>query len=256
MEKKYRCLIVDDDPASIEHLKLFLEQTNLFETPHTSSTILTATVILSSQSIDLVFLDIELGDMSGLELLKLFPQHPPVIAISSHPKYAADCYDWDIQDFISKPLTYTRLLRGLRRTILNSHYTMHPMVEPKATPYLPTLPTLPVAPVHTLPTSIYLKTGRKVERFVLNEILYVEAYTIYTKLINKSGIFVINEKLSTLENQFGLPLFIRVHKSYLINLEKVTQFNSNTIWIDSHKVPIGKTYKDKVQERLKSCSIY
>ncbi|GAB3219809.1 LytR/AlgR family response regulator transcription factor [Spirosoma arcticum] len=255
MKNKYRTLIVEDDPLIVAQLEGFLAQTDLFEKPYIAQTCTQAMISLHDQPIDLLFLDMELPDMSGLDFLRLFPGHGPTIAISAFPSYAVDCYDCDINDFLSKPFTYTRFLRGLRRTLLQS-LTPVPAVSPVPETSFSPAPgaeaSLEPKPSALLPDHIYLKTGRTNSRFALTDILYFEAYTIYSKLVTGSDTFVINDQISSLGVELGQNQFIRVHKSYLINLNHVTKFNARTIWVKTHAVPVGRTFKKQVQDHLNS----
>ena len=253
MKKKYHTLIVEDDPLIVAQLEDFLAQTDLFEKPYIAETCTQAMISLHDQPIDLLFLDMELPDMSGLDFLRSLPGHGPTIAISAFPSYAIDCYDCDINDFLSKPLTYTRFLRGLRRTLLHS-LTPAPVVSPVPETSFPPAPgntaSLEPKPSAPLPDHIYLKTGRTSSRFALTDILYLEAYNIYSKLITGSGTFVINDQISSLGVELGQNQFMRVHKSYLINLDHVTKFSTRTIWVKTHAVPVGRTFKKRVQDHL------
>lgn len=251
MKAKYQVLILEDDPVIVEQLTGFLEQTNLFAPPFICSNTMQAVSILRQHSVDLMILDMVLPDINSFELLKLFPNHSPTIAISAYPQYAVDCYDLEVKDFLTKPLSFGRFLRALRRAIFQ--FEIPGSVLP---PYAPgqALAQPSVVPLvqSDAPSStyVYLKVGRKNERFQLNEILYFKGYSIYSKLISKAGQVVVTEQLSQLESQLSANQFIRVHKSFLINLNHVTQFSTKMIWLGSHKVPIGATFKATVQYRL------
>ena len=236
---KYRALIVEDNPLIVEQLVSFMEQSGLFETPHIASTCTQAIDCLRHQSIELLLLDMELPDMTGLALLRLFPDHAPTIAISSFPDYAANCYDSDIADFLTKPFTYSRFLRGLRRAL----FATVPADEPAP---------LEVPSPSPLATHFYFKTGSTRERFVLSDILYLQAYNIYTKLITSTATVVINDQISSLAEELSPNNFMRVHKSYVVNLSQVTKFNARTIWLKTQSIPIGRTFRNNVQDRLKS----
>ena len=254
MEKNYQTLIVDDDPLIIAQLEGFLAQTNLFGKPHTARNGTEAVGILHNSPIDLLFVDLELPDMNGLDFLRLFPNRFSAIIISAFPRYAVDCYDCDdIADFLVKPLLYPRFLRSLHRTVLRAEVPS-PSIPVASngsdTPVRFNQPGQPHSPSSI--AHIYLKTGRINQRFTFNDILYLEAYTIYTKLISTAGTFVINEQISKLEKEFSQNNFLRVHKSYLINVNQVTRFSATSIWLQQHTVPVGRTFKPKVQAHLNS----
>jgi len=241
MPHKYTALIVEDDPVTVEQLIRILEQTDLFTAPFVCSTSAQALATLYEHSFDILFLDIELPDTSAFEFLRMSSNHPPVCAISYHPAYAVNCYDLGIEDFIVKPLAYPRVLRSVGRILRNKFSQQEaPGLQPTSWP------------ISKLPDYIYLKNGRQTERFAIDEILYMESYHIYTKLFTATKFTVISEKISVLEERLTAYNFIRIHKSFLVNLAKVTNFNANTIWVNTLKLPIGGVYKAKLQERLKA----
>jgi two-component system response regulator LytT len=249
LNRKYRSLIVEDNPLIVDQLVSLMEQTGLFETPYIALNCTEAMVSLRDQPIDLLLLDMELPDMAGLDLLRLFPNHAPTIAISAFPQYAVDCYDSDIADFLTKPFTYSRFLRGLRRAL----FTALPADGPEAArEHVSVQKASPLPPSPPLSTHFYFKTGSTSERFVLSDILYLQAYNIYTKLITSTTTVVINDHISSLADELSPNNFLRVHKSYLVNLDQVTKFNARTIWLRNQEIPIGRTFKKDVQDRLKS----
>lgn len=242
MIKKFNALIVDDEPLIVAQLEDFLAQTQLFEKPFVSETGTDALSQLHNQSIDLLFLDIELPDMNGLDFLRSFPNHPPTVVISAHPRYAIDSYDCDVCDFLPKPFNYTRFLRSVRRTVLRA---TNPTGEQKEkTDYTGEVPG------EDSPTHIYLKTGHINQRFALSEILYLEASNIYTKIVTPADTTVVSEQISNLEERLGGDCFLRVHKSYVVNVEHVTRYSAKSIWLQHHTVPIGRKYQAEVKDRL------
>lgn len=258
MTRKYVALIIDDDPAIIALLTHFLALTNLFEVPHHATNSVQALLTLQKESVDLIFLDMKLDEMTGLELLRLIPNPPPVIAISSYTGFAVDCYESGVVDFLPKPLNYTRFLGSIQKTLLRSIPTQRVEAPGLIPDYLPQAIQQPVAKAIdlSLPVPfIYLKTGRKTERFAIDIILYFHAYGMYTKLITKSGTFVVNEYLGSLEKGLNPNQFIRVHKSYIVNISQITKFNTKIMWLENLKLPIGIRYKANVLDYLKGMTI-
>lgn len=251
MKTKYQVLILEDDPVIVEQLAGFLEQTGLFDHPFICTNTMQAISVLRQHFVDLMILDMVLPDVHSFELLKLFPQRSPTIAISAHPQYAVDCYDLEVKDFLTKPLSFGRFLRALRRAIFQFDIpnAVLPQYVPDQAVSQSSVVPLVTSDALTSPY-VYLKVGRKNERFRFSDILYFKGYSIYSKLISKTGQVVVTEQLSQLDSQLSTNQFIRVHKSFLINLDHVTQFSTKMIWLGSHKIPIGATYKAKVQYRL------
>lgn len=243
MQKKFTPLIVEDDPLIVTQLEEFLAKTQLFEKPFVSETCTGAMSYLRDQAIDLLFLDIEMPDMNGLDFLRSFPIHCPLVIVSSHPQYAIDCFDYDVDDFLTKPLTYTRFLRSIRRTVLPSTPRQQSTANQSSA-------GIPTQGTESAPTHIYMKTGHINQRFALSEILYLEASNLYTKIITPMGATVVSDQISNLAERLGKEQFLRVHKSYVVNLEQITRYSAKTIWIQNHSVPIGRTYQAEARVQL------
>ncbi len=237
MKNKFAALIVEDDPVAEAELTLFLGRTNMFEKPTVFASVMESYSHLVGQTVDILFLDLELRDFSGLELLRLIESPPPVIITSSHVELAIDCFEFEVADFLSKPYSYTRLLRGIHRAIQKQPST-HISGEDASSK-----------------KHIFLQTGRASERFELNDILYIEAYGIYVKVITKSGVSVVNQIMSSIEKDLPPTSFLRVHRSFLINLEHLNRIESNDLWVGSYQIPIGLSHKDKVRQTLKNNGI-
>jgi DNA-binding LytR/AlgR family response regulator len=241
MEKIYQTLIVDDNPKDVETLVQHLAASNMFYTPYTADSVLSAYQLLTcSPMIDLIFMDMEISGSSGFDLLSLMTTFPPVVVISRHTQYAIDCYDLNVIDFIRKPYTFSRLYRAISRALKITQPAKAPTSLPASTPARET---------------IYLKIGRKTERFFLDEIQLIEAYGIYIKLHTRHNVCVANEKISKIERQLPTNQFIRIHKSCIINIADITRIESKAIYLDKTRLTIGVTFQDYVHSVLKQLAI-
>jgi two-component system response regulator LytT len=242
MEKSYNALIVDDSPSDVAILTEHISKANISFTPYTTDQVTAAYQVLNSQPIDLIFLDMDINGASGFDLLALLPSHPPIIVISAHPAYAVDCFDLDIVDFIQKPYTSSRLYRAIGRALT-------PGQVPSSATAVPTLLTKPAR------ETIYLKAGRKTERFFLDEIQLIEAYGIYSKLHLTHTMYVVNEKISQLESLLPTNQFIRIHKSFIINAAYITGVEPKAVYLDKTRLIIGVTFRDHVHSQLKQLGV-
>ncbi|MVM31641.1 response regulator [Spirosoma sp. HMF4905] len=236
MKKLLQPLVVEDTPVDAALLVDYLGQSHLCKEPLIATNLQEAFFLLNEQAVDVLFLDINVQGLSGLDFVNLLPKPLPVIVTSAHPEYAVDCYDLGINDFIQKPYTYQRLLRGIIRCIK----PQSPIQEAKP---------------KTQTDYIYLKVGRKSERFPISDILYIEAYGIYIKLISKTNMVVVNEQISEIEKRLPVHSFIRIHKSYIVNLLQITRIESRQIWVDKNKLPLGVTHRERVHDVLKELRI-
>ena len=218
----YRCLVVEDSESTTEIIKQYLSELTLYSEVTIAPTYVQAARVLLHQSFDLIFLDAELSGTKSLDLLNTNKQLPPVVVMSAHNQYAADCFDLDVADFLPKPFSKSRFLRGINRAMGIS-------VDRESV---------------TMQQSIFLKVGRRLNKFSYNDIDYIEAYGIYSKIHSKDKITVVNEPIIVLEKRLPARTFRRVHKSFIVNLNRISSYSQNSFYVDEVKIPIGVSYRD------------
>ncbi|WP_461148523.1 LytR/AlgR family response regulator transcription factor [Spirosoma pulveris] len=236
----YNTLLVEDEPTFIEQLSHYINQVNFLSQPIICQTGVDALKALATTPIDILFLDLTLPDMSGLDLLKASRNTPAVIVTSAYSELAIDCYDFDIIDFLPKPYDFSRFLRGMGRVLEFIQTKTANEVKPAFTPQK---------------EEIYLKCGRRLERFAYNDILYIEAYGLYIKVHTLDGVFAVNKRISILSEDLPNERFIRIHKSYIVNVTHLKRLDSKAVWIKTTKIPIGITYQTSVHEQLQKLGI-
>jgi two-component system response regulator LytT len=236
---KKTCLIVEDSEENKNLLLSFIEKTHFLNVVGTAKSYSEAMSFLLLHSVDLLFLDIEIPDsngMNGLDILKTLAQPPATIITSSYEKFAVDSYSLGkTSDYLLKPYTFDRYLIAVNRALTTQ------------TPGFPSLKE----------KTIFFKMGRRYQRFNLDEILYFEAYGIYLKVytdISKKPM-VINESLAGALNHLDKNIFIRVHKSFVINALKIDSFDANNILVNGFPIPLGASYKSKIDYLLKLFAI-
>lgn len=241
LTSQYNSLIVDNESVFSQQLNAFISQTTCLNKPLIAQSASQAFAILLTTPIDLLFLDVQLPDMSGLDLLKALPKPPTVIITSARSDMAVDFFDLDVADFLLKPYNYSRFLRAITRAI--KHTVPAPLPNP----------VRKVSPPSR--EDIYLKSGRRLERFAYQDIHYIEAYGLYTKLHTADGVFAVSRRISSLPEELPTDQFIRIHKSYIINIAHLKRVELKQVWIKSTKLPIGITYRPAVDELLKDLGI-
>lgn len=234
MNVAYQPLIVSSSLNGLDELNNHLKQTKLFAAPLVATTPLEAVRLVQEHRIDLVLFDAQQDDESlPLQLLSLFTEQLSVMVISSNEQDAVSCFDLNVRAFIPKPIQDERFMRGIARCMQLTPVT-RPSVQPESTSEF-----------------VFLKVGRKTERFVVQHISYVKAYGIYTKVYTESGFMVVNERISDMEKLLPASGFQRIHKSTIINVSHVKRAESKAIWIGKQKFPIGVTYRTRVQTLFK-----
>ncbi|GAB3725159.1 LytR/AlgR family response regulator transcription factor [Spirosoma lituiforme] len=226
--RKY--IIIDDTDSDALHVRDQLEKLPFLNLAGICSSVEKATELLSQEVIDLILLDINLADQSGLTLLKLGIPLPPVIIVTAFPDFALESYEiGKASDYLLKPYTFERLLIAVNRAI-NLQVSATSIADPNY---------------------IFLKMGRKIQRFDYQTLDFVEGYGLYSKIVTGTQTHVVNERLASLTELLPSRFFLRVHKSYIINITKITSFDRNTLWVNNHKIPIGISYRPKLDGLLR-----
>ncbi|WP_234733774.1 LytR/AlgR family response regulator transcription factor [Tellurirhabdus bombi] len=227
--KQRQCLIVEDSPSSVSLLKEYIARLPFFLPPAVCGTVAEALSFIQQQPFDLIFLDINLPDQSGIELLHSFPRPLPVIVTTANANYAVDSYDLDVADYLLKPFTFQRFTRALNRA-LGVRFVNNSLIEQEF---------------------VYLKIGHTVQRFDYADIDFIQAYGIYCKISSSQKISVVNDAISNLENNLPKQQFLRIHKSYIINLSKISSYTYRNVTIGNNKIPIGAAYRDRFEGFLR-----
>jgi DNA-binding LytR/AlgR family response regulator len=231
---KTKCLIVDDEPLAIELVQQHVEQVDRLELIGTCQNALEAFEVLKQHKVDLIFLDIQMPMLTGIEFLKSLQNPPKVIFTTAYREYAVEGYELDIVDYLLKPISFNRFFKAI-----NKYFAL---VEPAPSATPPPLPD-PVADF------IYLKSNKRTYKVSMNDILYVESLKDYVKVHLPDSRIVTKDKISDFEQR--LPShFLRVHRSFIVNMRKITAFSSNDIEINGVEVPIGISYKEQVMDHL------
>lgn len=227
MEDKHY-LIIDDTETDALYLKNLASQFTFLKLVGIAPTIESADRFLMTYPIDLLFLDIRLNGQTGFTLLKSGLKLPPIIITSAYSDYAVESYEiGKASDYLLKPFTLERLQIALSRAFNWPSQTS--ALEQDA---------------------IYLKMGRKAQRFVFQSIVYVEAFGVYSKVYTDNQMHLVNERLNSLLDQLPSRLFVRVHKSFIININKITSYDRHAIWLNQIKVPIGRSFRPGLEGLL------
>jgi DNA-binding LytR/AlgR family response regulator len=215
-----RCLVVDDDELSRSILADLINETDSLELTKSCEDAIEAFNIIKDEHIDLVFLDIEMPKMDGMEMLRTLSPLPQVILVTSHSKYALESYEYDVTDFIQKPVTHARFLKSVEKALSRFEGNR--------------------ANITSKDKTIFIKTESKLVQINTEDVLWVEAKGKYTILSTMKD---IASKLSAEE-------FVRVHRSFIVRVDKIETIEDNYILINQKQISIGKAYKEALSKRL------
>ena len=233
-----RCLIVDDEPLAVRLISSYIQQVLGLEITAACNNAIDAYKILGEQKIDLLFLDIKMPKLIGTDFLRGISSPPKVIFITAYREYAFDGYELDIVDYLLKPVSFTRFMKAISKatkliSIDNNFSSLNTEHDTKD-------------------SFLYFKIDKEMRKVFLDEILFVESCKEYVKLHLENGkSLLVKQSLSSLEKLLSPHRFLRVHRSYIVTIEKISSYNPTYITIGNHKIPIGRLYKNEVNEILK-----
>ncbi|MCJ7934614.1 MAG: LytTR family DNA-binding domain-containing protein [Chryseobacterium sp.] len=231
--KKIKCLLVDDEPLSIALLESHIRQLDFMEVTATCSNAVKALEMLKQTHFDLMFLDIQMPKITGLGLLKTLNNPPSTIITTAYREYALEGYDLDIVDYLLKPITFERFFKAVERYLRNAS------IEEKTSAILP-----------EADLCFYVKSGHRYLRLHVEEVLYIESARDYVKIFTTEGTVISKYKISDLEKELSGKGFLRIHRSFLVNLKKVVAFTKNDVEIGKIELPIGDRYREFVYHAL------
>lgn len=226
-----RCIIIDDEPLALEKLQLFLSRIPDVQVVGSFTNCLDAIPAIRLENPDILFLDIEMEHLSGIEFLERIPVNSNVVIISAYEQYALKGYELEVADYLLKPYSFDRLLKTVEK--------IRAKVSSK----------VPVAP-QEFGEFLFVKVDSRFIKIPYGDIQYVEGMRDYLSIHCKEKQTLASLTFSQLLKNLPPDSFLRVHKSYVVNLKHVDVVEKHEIWIGSHAIPIGQSYREEFYKRL------
>ena len=228
---RYTCIIVDDEPLAQNVLKKYIGEHPMLELIAICSDALEAQRILTQQNIDLLFLDINLPRLSGINFIKTLTRPPLVIFTTAYAEFAVEGFELNAVDYLLKPFSFERFVKAVNKAIekLNAEILTRE---------------------RNRPGFIFLKSDKKIHKVDLTSIHFIEAIGDYMKVVTDTGQLIINETMKKLLKELPADSFIRVHKSFIISRNKIKFIEGNYIQVEDKSIPIGATYRNDVLARI------
>ena len=227
------CIIIEDEIPAQRILKTYLEKLPNLELKGVFKAAIEANSYLNSSSVDLIFLDINLPDLSGLDFIKTVSDPPSVIVTTAYPDYAVESFELDtIVDYLVKPIPFERFLKAV-----NKARRMNQADQPTSN-------------VEAHQTPIFLNVDKTLHKIILENILYIESDRNYITLVTDSKRLTYIESLKSWKEKLDSDQFIQVHKSFIINRKRVDKIVGNVLHIAEQRIPIGRTYKQALLQKL------
>ncbi|MEL7004946.1 MAG: response regulator transcription factor [Bacteroidota bacterium] len=233
---KIDCIIVDDEPLAIEIIESYIERLDGINLVAKCNNALKAFEILQKQSVDLIFLDIQMPKLTGLDFLRTLNNPPKVIITTAYRDYAIEGYELDVVDYLLKPISFERFLKSIGKVYKNEQ-SSSPSID---------------ARVPTEDTYIYLKADKKMVKVLLKDILYIESLKDYVRIKTSTKEVITHQTITYFEQKLPEDCFIRVHRSFIVPLNKIETFTATQIEVPGKEVPIGRLYKNQVMAVLNS----
>lgn len=235
---KIKCLIIDDEPLAINIIKNYLEQIEDFEVTNTFSNGIDGLNFLKSNKVDVIFLDINMPVLDGINFIKSLEEPPLLIITSAYDEFAIETYELDVLDYLIKPIEFPRFMKALNKINRRLDNTKLSHDSNKERPYL------------------FVKIDKKkMKKIFLDEILVAESLKDYLRINTTTGKYIIHSTLSDFTNLLPERDFIRIHRSYTIALDKIDAVEGNSVEIEGLRYVIGRSYLEEAKQKILNSSI-
>ena len=224
-----KCIIVDDDAMSRMSVKKCVERHPALELLHEFESAKMALGRISELNPELIFLDIEMPEMTGLEFISAMSSDAQVVIISSKSEYAIDAFDFNVTDYLTKPVDFDRFCKAVDRvTQMNSSVSIS----------------------NTESNNLFLKADSKFVKIKLSEIQYIEALSDYVSIYTDKGRFVLLGTMKGMESKLDSNQFIRIHRSYIVNLQRIESFQEGYVKIEENQLPVSRGSKENLMKKI------
>lgn len=235
---KYSCLVVDDEPIAQQILENYISQIDSLQLVAKCNNAFEALNVLHQEPIDILFLDIKMPSLSGLDMLKTLQNPPTVILTTAFSEFGVESYDYGVSDYLLKPISFERFLKAI-----------HKILIPKNSDFLKVNPEVKQMPESTF---IFFKADKKIHKYYFSDILFFEGSGNYIKIhSNHEKPLMVLDKLTDIQGKLPQKQFIRVHKSYIINISHIQKIEGNMLTIKDKVIPVSLTFKQNLEEVLK-----
>jgi DNA-binding LytR/AlgR family response regulator len=239
---RIKCVVIDDEPLARECITGYVEQADFLELVGEGSNPLDIEKIMSANKVDLVFLDIQMPVINGIDFLKMTKNPPMVVITTAYPSYALDGYQLDVLDYLLKPITFGRFFKAATKA--KEQWSLRGQVP------------APDGVAPAKPDHFFIKCDSKFERIYFDDILYVQALQNYVTIFTTKGKFITLLYLKNVEENLEAQSFVRVHKSFIVSISKIQSIENNEIIIGGFRIPISRNYREQVLDRVVSDKLW
>jgi DNA-binding LytR/AlgR family response regulator len=236
---KLQCAVIDDEPLARECIEGYISQVDFLELAGVGSNPVELGRLMLRHPVDLIFLDVQMPLMSGIDFLKLMPERPMVILTTAYPHYALESFQLDVMDYLVKPITFERFVKAAAKA--RDYYQL-------------------ASPAQVQPAAqadyFFIKSDYRYEKIFFDDILFVEALQNYVTIQTRTRKFMTLLYLKNLEDRLDPKRFIRVHKSYIVAIPHIDTIEQHQVRIGAYHVPVSRLYKDELIGKVVSDKLW
>lgn len=237
-DKKIRCLAVDDEPPALDVLKRYISGVESLELLGTCSHAIEALNFIRQNPVDLIFLDIQMPQILGTDFLRTLKKPPKVIFTTAFRKFAIEGFELDAVDYLLKPISFERFLKAVNKVMdvsFDGYFSFDSEQQIS----------------NSNEQHIYFRSDRRMIKVLLSDILYIESLKDYIRVVVTSGTIITKQSISSVERVLPKDRFLRIHRSFIISLNKVESFSNELVWLGKTELPISRMYRREVEKSLK-----
>jgi two-component system, LytTR family, response regulator len=227
-----KCLIVDDEPMARDVIRRYIEQIPSLSIAGEFGNAIDATLFLQGNKVDMIFLDIRMPQLNGTDFVRSLRHVPKIIFTTAHKEYAHEGFELDVIDYLLKPIRFDRFLRAVNK------------VFPKLQTETEEKMVAAGRDMKFASSFIYVKADRKMVKILVDDIIYIESAKDYVKVFTINSIIITRQTISSVEAMLSENKFFRIHRSYIVSLDKIHSFTSEIVEIGSMELPIGRIYRN------------
>lgn len=230
-----RCLVVDDEHLALHILEDYISKIPFLKLVRSTTNPIEALTLVQQGEIDLVFLDVQMPELTGIQFLKIANGKAKVILTTAYPQYALEGYELDVIDYLLKPIAFDRFFKSVQKA--------QGILQPAAAKPVTAEPVQQQPDL--LSDFIFVKTEHKIQKVYLNDILFIEGLKDYISIFTPSERIITLQNMKKMEDALPEKHFIRVHKSYIVSINKIESIERSRIYIGDKIIPVGDTYRDE-----------
>jgi two-component system LytT family response regulator len=233
-----RCLIVDDEPLALHVLEDYISKIPFLKLVKSTTNPIEALSLVQEKEADLVFLDVQMPELTGIQFLKIANGKAKVILTTAYSQYALEGYELDVIDYLLKPIAFDRFYKAAQK----AQAILQPAASPAA---VPAQAETQQPKQDFLSDFIFVKTEHKIQKVYLNDILFIEGLKDYISIFTPGERIITLQNMKKMEEALPAKYFMRVHKSYIVSINKIDSIERSRIFIGDKIIPVGDTYRDE-----------